>query len=895
MKVKRRIRSFKMKKHNNIRFESSDTLVAILKYYRVKLNAVKNQKYKYDALTPFKNEKVPSFKVFPPNDTKYARFHCFSTGMTGNVYDFVMKMEHCDKDAATKKILEILGVPIGHHIDLNFKLATRLLYTIRDKNDSKPFDKNMFNIFAGVYSQYKQLYGKLDKEAHKSIKNNMLLASVDRYVPKELDIPLIDFYSFILLAEKAEKKIIEELTPDLKAEAELVVSGKISNQTEPLKANTDEDVVLAKESVHQKANIANSISYNLQMLGGIRILERQYEQPKLSTYRMLECNSVYNGLYTYGLTQITDTQSFPFMLSSPVKLSGNSENNAYCRNYSDTYRDGFNFDGIYMTGENTTTSHSISSLDFSTFQASNTWTQSDNRFDYSLINNFEITSAILYNNPSSVVKETNFEHKASTHCTNTKESIVDLEPPKLPELIDGYSKEMLEIWRKLGVTEELLIKYNVKETKDHRIAYLCSEDETIYQLYNILKLKRYIRYNHIARGHIKKFVFGWRELEKLIESGKNNDMLCIVTKSPKDALVLLSMKFDSIAPMSEGFSLPEEVMKKLVNSYTKIIFLYDNDEIGRKKAKERVAELLDRKPSGKETKIIKIFFPKDDKGKDVSDRVSNMGYAGMEVEEAVKTVKNEIEQLIANENGGVLRVKKEAEPIIANTADVTQEQITKKDRIIKGSSKRSRLISSINDECTQEYSKEFLDGLCISKEDLKQLDIWEHKKTKCAILILDVLQTFDTNKRKHDISYVYHAYNWQYTNSKISDSPGAKDYLFLMNLLHKKFPGSDELMADKPLVIASSPEDARTIYSNRTDYYVVGVIDKDFHFGEEQRYYMCYITNKFSSVTVLDMPSLAEELNNFAKEERIMPFKARIDTFEEFMKLENEELAKELS
>jgi DNA primase len=894
-----------MKKNRNTTIKSIlkdiKNLVMVVKYYGLNPEPVKwKSKEKYVSLSPFKEETNPSFKIYPRGEYRAVYGYCYATKTRANAIDIIRAKENCSLNDAYNKFREILGIPqpSTYTTGLNFKFATRLLRIIQgDRNDSKPndsnpFDKNMFNIFAGVYNQYKQLYGKLEEEAQKSIKNNMLKASIDRYIQKELDIPLIDFYGVILWAENVG--IIEELTPDLKAEAELVVNGEISNPTEPLKVNTDETVELAKKCVQQKADITNPISYSFQMLGGIRILEGQYEQLKLSTPYIPEWKSDTGGekLEQKFFDHATKIQFAPFIYST-AKLIANTKNSIVCRKE----REGFIYNRLNTNEKELIIQNPTCSLGISAFQLThhtNTWrTTSNSTLDSLLIGkpNIESSDVLLSTSSSAIVKEKNLERKTSIPYTNTQEKSVDFS--KCPETIDGYSKNMLNYLKLKGISEEKLIEYGVKQTSYGGLLFSWDGGK-VWRVYNPLNAKN--KKNRCLKGaRMSEVVFGWEKQERLIEEGKNREM-CIVTKSPIDALALSEMEFDTIAPMSESYPLPKEVMDKLLYEYTKIIFLYDNDNTGRGEANKRVEELLDRKPSGKETKVISIFFPKDGKGKDVSERVSDMVYAGIKIEDAVKTVKNEIEQLIANEivvkKGAELVIQKEQ---IRNTTDTIQEQITKKDRIIKSPSKGSRLISSINDECTQEYSKEFLDGLCISKEDLKQLDIWEHKKTKCAILILDVLQTFDTNKRKHDISYVYHAYNWQYTNSKISDSPGAKDYLFLMNFLHKKFPGSDELMADKPLVIASSPEDARTIYSNRTDYYVVGVIDKDFHFGEEQRHYMCYITNKFSSVTVLDMPSLAEELNNFAKEERIMPFKASIDTFEEFMKLENEELAKELS
>lgn len=669
--VKRRIRRFMMKK-NNSGHETLATLVAVLKYYKIKLIKLGSEsKAKYKALSPFKKETDPSFDVYPHGiknsnggeNTKYAYYHCHTSNEHGNVIDFVRWMEHCDIEAATKKIREILGIPIQpktRHINLDFGFARRIIGLIwDDKNDRKPFDKNMFYTFAGVYNQYEQSYGKLDKETQKSIKNNMLKASIDRYIQKELDIPLIDFYGVILWAEK--KGIIEELTPDLKAEAELVVNSEISNPTEPLNVNTDEDVVLAKKGVQQKANIANPISYSFQMLGGIQAFEGQYERPKLSTPYIPEWKSDTGRekLEQKFFDHATKIQ-FSSFISSPVKLNDNLENNAYCWNYSDTYRDGSNFGGIYITRENTITSHPTCSLGIPAFQLTHYRTTSNNTLDSSPIEkpNIESSDVLLSQSSSAIVKEKNLKRKTSIHYTNTQEKSVDFS--KCPATINGYSKTMLNYLKSRGISEEQLIKYRVRETLHGELLFTWWGKA--YRVYNPLNPKK--QKNWGSTG-ISKVVFGWEWQERLIEDEKNKEM-CIVTKSPKDALALSEMGFDTIAPMSEVYRLPEEVMDKLLYGYTIIVFIYDNDDTGRREANERVAELLEMKPLGKEVKVISIFFPEDDEGKDVSDRIYNMVSAGTEVEDAVKTVKNEIEQLIATKNDGVLMAKKEAGLTIDN-------------------------------------------------------------------------------------------------------------------------------------------------------------------------------------------------------------------------------------
>lgn len=60
-------------------------------------------------LSPFKDEKTPSFHVRPGR----GYFHCFSTGEGGDVFSFLMKMEHISFPEA----VEICADKIGYHIN----------------------------------------------------------------------------------------------------------------------------------------------------------------------------------------------------------------------------------------------------------------------------------------------------------------------------------------------------------------------------------------------------------------------------------------------------------------------------------------------------------------------------------------------------------------------------------------------------------------------------------------------------------------------------------------------------------------------------------------------------------------------------------------------------------
>ena len=85
----------------------------------------------YFGLSPFKNEKTPSFSV---NEEKKI-FHCFSTGEHGNVIDFLIKV----KGYSFKDALNELANKAG--IELNFK-SSKINQTIYEINE---FAKNLFH------------------------------------------------------------------------------------------------------------------------------------------------------------------------------------------------------------------------------------------------------------------------------------------------------------------------------------------------------------------------------------------------------------------------------------------------------------------------------------------------------------------------------------------------------------------------------------------------------------------------------------------------------------------------------------------------------------------------------------------------------------------------------
>jgi len=72
---------------------------------RLKVNLKKRGK-EFVGLSPFKNEKTPSFTV---NDEK-GFYHCFSTGEHGNIFDFAMKLENINFGEAIKLLAQRAGM-----------------------------------------------------------------------------------------------------------------------------------------------------------------------------------------------------------------------------------------------------------------------------------------------------------------------------------------------------------------------------------------------------------------------------------------------------------------------------------------------------------------------------------------------------------------------------------------------------------------------------------------------------------------------------------------------------------------------------------------------------------------------------------------------------------------
>ncbi len=101
-----------------------------------KVVALKKRGKEFVGLSPFKNEKTPSFTV---NDEKEF-YHCFATSEHGNIFDFVMKTQNLRFGEAVKYLANIAGMQ-------------PYLFTKQDEEREKKWKE-----YLSIYSKYVDYY-----------------------------------------------------------------------------------------------------------------------------------------------------------------------------------------------------------------------------------------------------------------------------------------------------------------------------------------------------------------------------------------------------------------------------------------------------------------------------------------------------------------------------------------------------------------------------------------------------------------------------------------------------------------------------------------------------------------------------------------------------------------
>ena len=114
---------------------------------------LKKRGKEYIGLSPFKNEKTPSFTV---NDEK-GFYHCFSTSEHGNIFDFIMKTQNLKFGEAVKTLANFAGMQP---------------YTFSKQDEER--EKN--------WKEYKSIYSRYVEKYHDELFKNQSAEAAKNYI-----------------------------------------------------------------------------------------------------------------------------------------------------------------------------------------------------------------------------------------------------------------------------------------------------------------------------------------------------------------------------------------------------------------------------------------------------------------------------------------------------------------------------------------------------------------------------------------------------------------------------------------------------------------------------------------------------------------------------------------
>ena len=134
--------------------------------------ALKKRGKEFVGLSPFKNEKTPSFTV---NDEKEF-FHCFATSEHGNIFDFVMKTQNLKFGEAVKHLAQLAGMQ-------------PYMFSKQDEEREKKWKE-----YLSIYDQYVDFYHNelLKNEAYSNARDYLKNRSLSREEVKKFKIGFIE-------------------------------------------------------------------------------------------------------------------------------------------------------------------------------------------------------------------------------------------------------------------------------------------------------------------------------------------------------------------------------------------------------------------------------------------------------------------------------------------------------------------------------------------------------------------------------------------------------------------------------------------------------------------------------------------------------------------------------
>ena len=133
---------------------------------------LKKRGKEFVGLSPFKNEKTPSFTV---NDEKEF-YHCFATTEHGNIFDFVMKTQNLRFGEAVKYLANLAGMQ-------------PYMFTKQDEEREKKWKE-----YCSIFSQYVEFYHDelIKNETHNNARNYLKERNINKDQVKKFKIGYIE-------------------------------------------------------------------------------------------------------------------------------------------------------------------------------------------------------------------------------------------------------------------------------------------------------------------------------------------------------------------------------------------------------------------------------------------------------------------------------------------------------------------------------------------------------------------------------------------------------------------------------------------------------------------------------------------------------------------------------
>jgi len=143
-----------------------------------------------------------------------------------------------------------------------------------------------------------------------------------------------------------------------------------------------------------------------------------------------------------------------------------------------------------------------------------------------------------------------------------------------------YNEEALNYWNGYGIDINTLNKYEVFQVNkvwinnEIKLVYKKGTPIFAYKLYDRFKIytPSNRQYRFITNSNAY-YIQGWKQLNR-------DKSTLIITKALKDVMLLDKLGYAAIAPNSESYSIPDNIIKEITSTFKNIIILYDRDKTG---------------------------------------------------------------------------------------------------------------------------------------------------------------------------------------------------------------------------------------------------------------------------------------------------------------------------